>query len=168
MVAAAMAAEATAAVRAVGPVEARGTAGGPADSVARAGAAMVVVARAAGERAPLPVPRAAMRAEVAEARAEGETTAVGPASGTNPAADHGAQRVPDRVEDPLCKVLGRVGPQLGTPLRPMQAHGEPPCQVAAPIVEGHAHERNEGGARERRPEEQKIWHRRLPREARAL
>ena len=85
----------------------------------------------------------------------------------NPAADHGAQHVPDRVEDPLCKVLGRVGPQLGRPLRPMQAHGEPPCQVATPIVEGHAHERNEGGARERRPEEQKIWHRRLPREARA-
>ena len=84
----------------------------------------------------------------------------------NPAADHGAQRVPDRVEDPLCEVLGRVGPQLLTPLRPMQTRGEPPCEVAAPIVEGRAHERNERGARERRPEEHKRWHRR-PGEQRA-
>ena len=81
----------------------------------------------------------------------------------NPAADGGAQAVPDRVEDPLCELLGRVGLQLVTPLRPMQAHGEPPCQVAAPIVEEHADERNKGGARDRRPEEQKRCRRRSAR-----
>ena len=87
-------------------------------------------------------------------------------SQANPAADHGAQRVPDRVEYPLCEVLGRVGPQLLAPLRPMQTRGEPPCEVAAPIVEGRAHERNERGARERRPEEHKRWHRRPGEECR--
>ena len=81
----------------------------------------------------------------------------------DPAADGGAQGVPDRVEDPLCELLGRVGLQLVTPLRPMQAHGEPPCQVATPIVEGRAYERNESGARERRPEEQKGRRRRSAR-----
>ena len=81
----------------------------------------------------------------------------------NPAADGGAQAVPDRVEDPLCELLRRVGLQLVTPLRPMQAHGEPHCQVAAPIVEGHADERNKGGARDRRPEKQKRWRRRTAR-----
>ena len=95
-----------------------------------------------------------------EQLARSREPAISPA---DPAADGGAQGVPDRVEDPLCELLGRVGLQLVTPLRPMQAHGEPPCQVATPIVEGRAYERNESGARERRPEEQKGRRRRSAR-----
>ena len=95
-----------------------------------------------------------------EQLARSREPAISPA---DPAADGGAQGVPDRVEDPLCELLGRVGLQLVMPLRPMQAHGEPPCQVATPIVEGRAYERNESGARERRPEEQKGRRRRSAR-----
>jgi hypothetical protein len=81
MVAEAMGAEATAAVKEVGPVEGQGTVDGPAESVATAAAAMVVVARVAAEWALL-VPRAALRGSGVEAAAAGEKMAEGPASGT--------------------------------------------------------------------------------------
>ena len=78
MVAAAMAAEATAVVKEADPVEGRGTVDGPAESAATAGAAMVVVAMVAAEWALL-LPRAGLWGSGVEAAAAVEKTAVGPA-----------------------------------------------------------------------------------------